>query len=377
MIFCIFAVCFNIKGMRVLFLMLFLASFSLSGQISGVSEGKFNGKVKHTTTFLINKKGKELKVQEYFFDTQQRMIKSIAYTPEGSTFTREMQYDEFGNKIAEIYQGEYSIKNYWKYDTNGKEIENTRYWNDVLEFKNQSVYDKNGNLTETHTFSKPQWKNNLKDSILTTKTIRVYNEKNQCVAYKYYHNNEQRNHFVYKYNEQNLEKEAVSYNPNGEVIGVTKRKYDLNGNLTERETDDFIIMQQYNKKNQCIEQLFFEKNDGKKELTRKETFKYNKKGQVLEHHKYEKNALTETFWQKNKYDRKGNLKEEKIFLDGVFLTVRQKYFPKERKTIREVSGKDYYKTIRKYDQNDNLIFFEDYKNNDKLVTQRTEIEYFE
>lgn len=363
--------------MRVLFLILFLASFSLSGQISGVSEGKFNGKVKHTTTFLINKKGKELKVQEYFFDTQQRMIKSIAYTPEGSTFTREMQYDEFGNKIAEIYQGEYSIKNYWKYDTNGKEIENIRYWNDVLEFKNQFVYDKNGNLTETHTFSKPQWKNNLKDSILTTKTIRVYNEKNQCVAYKYYHNNEQRNHFVYKYNEQNLEKEAVSYNPNGEVIGVTKRKYDPNGNLTERETDDFIIMQQYNKKNQCIEQLFFEKNDGKKELTRKETFKYNKKGQVLEHHKYEKNALTETFWQKNKYDRKGKLKEEKIFLDGVFLTVRQKYFPKERKTIREVSGKDYYKTIRKYDQNDNLIFFEDYKNNDKLVTQRTEIEYFE
>lgn len=363
--------------MKVLFLSLFLASFSLSGQISGVSEGKFNGKVKHTTTFLINKEGKERKVREYFFDTQQRIIKSIAYTLDGDTFTREMQYDEFGNKIVEIYQGEYSIKNYWKYDANGKEIENTRYWNDVLEFKNQSVYDENGNLTEAHTFSKPQWKNNLKDSILTTKTIRVYNEKNQCVALKYYHNNEQQNHFAYKYNEQNLEKEAVSYNPNGEIIGVTKRKYDPNGNLTERETDDFIIMQQYNKKNQCIEQLFFEKNDGKKELTRKETFKYNKKGQVLEHHKYEKNALTETFWQKNKYDRKGNLKEEKIFLDGVFLTVRQKYFPKERKIIREVSGKDYYKTIRKYDQNDNLIFFEDYKNNDKLVTQRTEIEYFE
>lgn len=145
-------------------------------------------------------------------------------------------------------------------------------------------------------------------------------------------------------------------------------------NLSEYENEDLVCF------TEAIEGRIDELFKSEKIILFLKEYEINneiiQKMQVLEHYKYDINVMTATFWQKNKYDRRGKLKEEKNFLDGELLIIREKYFPKERKLVRESLGKEHNKIIKKYDHNDNLILLEHHKNNNWLSSQRTEIEYF-
>lgn len=198
----------------------------------------------------------------------------VQFNPKGYIVEMMINMQGTKTKIVESYNERNLSEEMISYDMNGEQT-----------FKNQTVYDANGNKIEERSL--------FPDGALL-----------QRLTYKYDANNREI--------ERNLcgesncfERVVSSYDKKGNLI--REEKYDDNGLFA-------IIDFKYDKKGNKIEIVAVGKD---KELIQRFTYKYDKKGNEIETAEYDAgNNLIDIKTFVYRYDKKGNWIEKKEMLEG-------------------------------------------------------------
>ncbi|MCB9173130.1 MAG: hypothetical protein H6589_00825 [Flavobacteriales bacterium] len=182
------------------------------------------------------------------------------YTNDGNTITKKTTKYINENTVLE-YEEEYcdeaTYKKKYRYDDNGKKLEEKTYHNNIFDQGTTYIYDERGNIIKEHYF------NNEDD---WTDTISEYDDENNlikysrfsftgifecCYTYKYNNKKQliEQLHFspddktlhcvtIYKYDDFGNTIEESEYSPNGDLTTSTTFKFDANSNLIEKSIYD-------------------------------------------------------------------------------------------------------------------------------------------
>jgi hypothetical protein len=197
--------------------------------------------------------------------------------------------------------GKYSLKQVFKYDKNGNQLELSEYNGDgSLNSTIKSIYDSSGKLVSDETV--------LSTGELAIKSVIKTDEKGNKVEEAINQLNLKNilanTKYLYKYDEKAHVIERLGLRGNGGFFLKYNFNYDANGNLAE-----WLILSD---KNEIIEKRVF-KYDNNNNIT--EETRYNRDGSV-------KDAFTFSY----DVDKKGNWTRMKKIKDGSVIEVRKREY---------------------------------------------------
>lgn len=120
----------------------------------------------------------EQKAVNFRYDSKMKEVETFIYQMEGYPVLFKSKYNSDGCVVEKCASKQYKkiSRNTYKYDTDGKEIEECCYNGaGKLDYKYTYQYDSIGNLSEKHVYNS--------DGDLTSKTIFYYNTNGDCIKY--------------------------------------------------------------------------------------------------------------------------------------------------------------------------------------------------
>jgi outer membrane protein assembly factor BamD (BamD/ComL family) len=346
------------------------------------------------------------------YDGNGKIVEQLEYDLKGSIITRDTyKYDETGNKIELLIyvHGKISFRHTYKYNEDGKILEelnyNYRLDGSVID-RITKKYDLKGNLIEStdyymvsgnvdHFIYKYDENGKLVEEYFSNGDISFVRETNKydgkgnkLESSKYLKNGRLYDHETYNYNENgnllehsrylegNLKnQEKYTYDERGNVLEFWKltpsslrqgqlsqllleetNKYDGKGNRIEHSTDvshDFRSHEtyKYDETGNMIE---------KSRVSQKELYKYDERGELLEYSKYDsKGILVEK--ELSKYDKEGRKIE--FYYPKTKMKIICNYSTQGCDLVVTYSGSTTEQALLKYDTNYNIINFAEYSHN--------------
>ena len=157
----------------------------------------------------------------YKYDPDGKEIENIVYKPDGSIQERTFaRYDEIGNKTEEEYSGFVNQKRTFKYNDKGYLVEENIYeYERKSNWKTIYTYDKKGNQIE---------QNHYRPNGQLNKNIACkYDDKGNQIELKQHNpSGKLLNKSTFKYDERNNRTEEIHYNPDGTIYSSNTYKYE-------------------------------------------------------------------------------------------------------------------------------------------------------
>ncbi len=251
-----------------------------------------------------------------FFDDE-KITKQVDYDKNGG-ITLEL-YNKFDNKGRLIesleinHEDELEEKTILEYDSEGRLISETQYYNDEIFEKAINIYNADGLLTETATFDA--------DEAPFLRQTREYNDKKQNILIRHYEEGEpiweikrifdegelpveeittllkekKSERTKHTYNGEGKRIKSEVFDRKGNHIHTTEDEYDENGNHIRQINDgaidntSTIRTNVYDENNRLTETEIYDALNNI--LSSKEIYIYNEKGQPIEQEFYHNNTI--------------------------------------------------------------------------------------
>lgn len=197
---------------------------------------KFNSNGNVSTSKRYDKYGDIDSQSEYFYDSNNRLIRET-YTSDFYNYNEvKYTYDSNGNCVKEEHYEEGVLEGrvLYTYDDNGNCTEIIKYnGSGRLDYRHVKTFDNQNRYIESYSYNRY---NKFEHAY-----IREYDDNNNII-YEYYVEPDGQMYLshIYKKNVDGKEIERGSYNSDGELTNVYTYEYDSNGNLSSSTKTSFV-----------------------------------------------------------------------------------------------------------------------------------------